>query len=107
MPIMARPPSSTMPYPVQQNRRYAPSTRQPEQCSELPQAQSNSRRVRWSLAESQTRTLFSRAACWLAVHQAGKHRGHANKGRDAEALNKVQRAIDVEVIQEAAANARH
>ncbi len=43
----------------------------------------------------------------IAADQPDKHLGHADKGGDSKALDKVQRAGDVETVEEAAANARH
>src|ERR1035441_598957 len=43
----------------------------------------------------------------IAVHQPGEHGGYADDGSDAEGLDPVQRAGDIEMIEEAAANAGH
>ena len=43
----------------------------------------------------------------MAIDQPGEHGGHADDGGDAVALDQVQRALDVETIEEAAANAGH
>ena len=91
---------------VQEHRRNPPAARQPEQRAKLPQLLPDFGGQMVAGREPRAHAPEPRGFR-IAAGQPHKHLGHADEGSDSKALDKVQRARDVETIEEAAANARH